>query len=218
MSDTTLSLAARLAANLIVDAIKLAKPGARLAGKIGDRLLGGSPFSEREAQRFLTMGGSERLNKAEAEREVWEPGELSGTSAFRAGGMTFETGPRPTLSTPRHHNTMPNWQAPQSSAPVAPKPTDVAGSPGSASAPPWPGADSGHLNQPVGVGVAEPGTGEAEAEHSRQWLIRNRSEHIRQLCASSKAFDTYGSDRWFLADSILNILNGALDRQDALKK
>lgn len=76
MTDSTLSLAARLAANLFVDALKLAKPGARLAAKVGDRLLGGSPFNEREAQRFLTAGGSE---------------------AFHASGPAEWVGPTPTI-------------------------------------------------------------------------------------------------------------------------
>jgi hypothetical protein len=40
-----------------------------VAAKAADRLLGGSPCNGREAQRFLTMGGSERLNAAEAADE-----------------------------------------------------------------------------------------------------------------------------------------------------
>lgn len=90
MSES-LSLAARLAANLFVDAINLAKPAGRLAGKIGDRLLGGSPFNEREAQRFLTMGGSEWLDRAEEANEVLDP--------FWADG-----GPTEWLDSPRDWN------------------------------------------------------------------------------------------------------------------
>jgi hypothetical protein len=89
MTDSTLSLAARLAAHLIVDAIELAKPGARLAAKIGDRALssiGRNPFNEAEAQRFLY---EDALNKAEEQVDSLEPGWSSnGWLAATIGGVT----------------------------------------------------------------------------------------------------------------------------------
>jgi hypothetical protein len=44
-------------------------------------------------------------------------------------------------------------------------------------------------------------------------VMAKRAKHIREVCVNSMLGDPHGSDRYWLAETVVNILNGAVDHQ-----
>ncbi|SBS73892.1 hypothetical protein MHPYR_180109 [uncultured Mycobacterium sp.] len=220
MTDSTISLAARLAANLFVDAIKLAKPGARLAAKIGDRALssiGHNPFNEAEAQRFLY---EDALNKAEEANEALEPGDLMSIKMPDGTVFTDYTYSKPADIERAHRTIASVCQAIDvlTSAPgCTPKPPVDAERPSVADPPSeateghptshrllvddpafglTPETPDSHGEQPASVGVTGPGAGEVAPGRAEHPLYRE----IQDQCNAALVAEVLSEHRCFWND------------------